>query len=219
MIPSLSEVVPAPSSGSRRRAASRPTSPPRPCFGGIVLGCGVSERHDPEPIASTRREMPDRDRHALGDVRLPAIGGAELHRQRGVEHQPGDEHALGEVDAHMRLVRPRGHVPVDPPHVVAGRVRAHHGELGAGSEQVRAEVAREQPLHPPRDRDVERLQQPFRHRPRARARGARRGEKRVRGSRGLHAAFMRARSSCGAGTAASTWSRIASGLTSSASAW
>jgi hypothetical protein len=63
--------------------------------------------------------MAGRDRHALGDVPLAAIGGAEPHRGRDVEHDPGGERALGHVDAHLHDVRASRRVPVDPPDVVA----------------------------------------------------------------------------------------------------
>ena len=66
--------------------------------------------------------MADCERNAFGDIGLPAIRSAELHRRRGVEHDPGDEHALGELDAHVRHAGASGHVPVDPADVVAGRV-------------------------------------------------------------------------------------------------
>ena len=74
-------------------------------------------------------------------------------------------------------------------------------------------------LDAPRDRDVEGLQQPFRHRP-GTGRAGLDAERSAFADRAVFmTVFMRARSSCGAGTAASTCSRIASGLTSSASAW
>ena len=183
------------------------------------MGLLSSEGHDAQPVSAPRREVTDRDGDALRDVGFPSIGRSELHRDGGVEDEPRDEHALGEVDADMRLARARGRVPVDPANIVARNVRPHHRELRSGSQQVRPEVTGEQPLDAPTDRDVERAQEPFGHRPGAgtggesAARGARR-----RSSPAPHAALARARSSCGVGTAASTWSRIESGVTSSASA-
>ena len=120
----------------------------------------AAEADDADPVAAHRRDVADRERHAVRDVRLAPVRGAERHRRRDVEHDPRDEHALGEVDADVRLGRPRGHVPVDPPHVVARHVRPHLRELGAAAEQGRAVVAREQAVDPPGDRQVERLSRP-----------------------------------------------------------
>src|SRR3954469_5387206 len=120
------------------------------------------------------------------------------------------------MHADVRNVGPRGHVPVDPAHiVVAGDVRPHLRELGALPQQRGAIVAREQPLPPAADADVERAQQGLGQRPRARARGCRLGAEQL-----THAAPEEAaRSVFGTGTVARTWSRITSGVISSASAW
>ena len=67
-----------------------------------ILG---AERDEPEPVAAPRRGVADRERDALGDVGLPPVGGAERHRGGAVEDEPGDEHALGELDADVRLRR------------------------------------------------------------------------------------------------------------------
>ena len=125
-----------------------------------------------EAVPAAGGEVADGDRHALGDVRLPAVGGPEAHRRRRVEHEPGDEHALGLVDADVWLAGAGGDVPVDPAHVVARDIRADERELGAVAEERRAVVAGEHALHPAADRDVERLQQPVRDRPRAWTRAA-----------------------------------------------
>ena len=69
------------------------------------------------------------------------------------------------LHADVRLAGPRGDVPVDLAHVVAERVRADLRELASLPEEPRAVVAREQPFHPPRDRDLERAQQALGDRP------------------------------------------------------
>ena len=90
----------------------------------------VTERHHTEPVAATRRDVTDRDRNAFRDVGLPSVGRTELHRRGRVEHEPGHEHTLGEVHAHMRLAGARSDVPVDVPHVVHRRdVGPHLREL------------------------------------------------------------------------------------------
>ena len=102
-----------------------------PARGGSACGSSSPNVDDAEPVTAPCREVAERDRDAFGDVRLAPVGGAELHRRRDVEHEPGDEHALGEVDAHVRLARARGHVPVDAAHVVARDVRPDLRELRA----------------------------------------------------------------------------------------
>ncbi len=206
----------ASASSSPRRAASSPTRPTRPWRGGIVRGLGVAERDDAEPVAAAGRDVADRDRDALRHVGLAAVGGAEPHRRRRVEHEPGGQDALGDVHAHVRLAGPGGHVPVDPADVVAVGVRPDLRELGAVALERRAVVAGEQALHLAADVDVERAQERDRHRPGAGPVGRRSPRQ---GPRRAHAALVLARSTCGAGTAARTESRMLSGLTSSASAW
>ena len=129
----------------------------------------VAERHDAEAVAAPRRDVADRERDALRDVGLAPVGRAEVHRRRRVEDEPRHEHALGVLHADVRLAGARGHVPVDLPHVVAEDVRPDLRELAALAEQARAVVAGEQSLHAPRDRDVERAQQPLRGSARGRA--------------------------------------------------
>jgi hypothetical protein len=79
--------------------------------------------------------MADRDRRTLGDVRLPSVGGAEVHGGGGVEHEPRDQHPLGELNADMRLTRAGRDVPVDPANVVAWDVRPDLGELRSLAEE------------------------------------------------------------------------------------
>ena len=199
----------------------------------------VAERERAEPVAPAGGDVADRDRDALRDIRLATVGGAEAHRRGRVEHEPRDEHPLGELDADVRLAGTGGHVPVDPADVVARDVRTDQRQLGSVAEERRAVVAGEQALHAPPDRDVERAKQPVRDRPRAgtgrrRCGGGRRGASGATPSPrtnldsfavgfvlgfGSHAALVSASSSCGTGTAARTRWRIVSGLTSSASAW
>src|SRR6188472_567338 len=48
----------------------------------------ITERHDPEAVAALRREVPDGERDALGDVGLPTERRTERHRGGEVEHEP-----------------------------------------------------------------------------------------------------------------------------------
>ena len=178
----------------------------------------VAEADETEPVAPPACEMAERERHALRHVGLPSLGRSERHRGRDVECEPRHEHALGEVDANVRLAGPRGHVPFDPAHVVAGDVRPHLGELAARAEHRRAVVAGEHPFDPPPDRQVERPQQRLRERARPRpVRPA--GELGRLGSDRQAAVTRLLRSSSGAITFSITASRILSASTCSARAW
>src|SRR4029079_19250000 len=65
-------------------------------------------------------------------------------------------------------------------YVVTCDVRADHRELGARAEHGRAEVAREEPLHPSPDGDVERAEQTLGHGAGAGTRRCRAREERAR---------------------------------------
>ena len=111
--------------GSSRSAASVSRRPRRPWRGRRQRGSLGAERDEPEPVPAPRRGVADRERDAFGHVGLAPLGRAERHRGRRVEDEPGDEDALGELDADVRLAGAGGDVPVDPADVVAGLVRAH----------------------------------------------------------------------------------------------
>ena len=87
---------------SSRSAVSSPSRPARPCRGGSVCGLGVAERSRRRAGCRAASPRARRERGTLGDVRLAAVGRAEAHRRRRVEHEPGRHHPLGEVDAHVR---------------------------------------------------------------------------------------------------------------------
>ena len=118
----------------------------------------AADRDDAEAVAAARRHVADRERDALGDVGLAAVGGAEGHRGGDVEQQPRGHRALADVHAHVRLAHARGHVPVDVAHVVAGPVGADHRQLGAAADLRGQVLARHQALHPPQHGEVERAQ-------------------------------------------------------------
>ena len=178
-----------------------------------------AERHEAEPVAAPRRGVADGERHPLGDVGLAPVGGAERHRRGRIQHEPRDEDALGELDAHVRPPGARGDVPLDPAHVVAGLVLPHLVQLAANPREGRAVVAREEPVDAPADGQLERPQARARERAGSRPRGRPfRGDRVVEPSHAA-AVSVRPRSSCGTGTLSSTASRIRSGATSSASAW
>ncbi len=177
---------------------------------------GIAERDDAEPVPAPGRHVPERERDALGHVRLASVGRAERHRGRDVEHEPRRQDPLGEIDAHVRDAGSGGHVPVHPAHVVAGLVGTDLGQLAACPEPAGAVVAGEHALDPAADRQVERAQECIRQRPWPGPGCSSRARQRLERA---HATLARPRSTCGSGTAATTSSRMASGVTSSASAW
>ena len=190
----------------------------RPCRGRSTTG-SAPNAIVPEPVAAAGRRVPDRDRDALRDVRLAPVARAERHRRRRVDHEPRDEHALGELDADVRLARARRDVPLDPAHVVARLVGAHLPQLAADARERRAVVAGEQPVDAPADRQLERAQR--RRGQRARARLLRRADRSERvgcDTRLTRLSRLRRGRSAAPGPSPSTWSRIVSGATSSASA-
>jgi hypothetical protein len=178
--------------------------------------CGIAERDRAEPVAAACRDVTERNCDSLGDVGLAPVGGPEKHRGRRVEDDPGHEYPLGLPHADVRLASAGRDVPVDRADVVARNVRPDLRELRSLALENRPVIPGEQPFHPAADRHVERAQQPFRDRSRA---GTVRPDLGAEGSGEGHAAVVRARSILGTGTAASTLSRIVSGLTSSANAW
>ena len=149
----------------RRARAAVPTRPARPCRGGNGVGEPPPNGRQPDAVPAHAGGVAERERDAHRDVGLAAIGRAESHRRRLVEHDPGDEHALGELHPDVRLPRARGHVPVDQADVVARLVRPHLRELAAAPEHVRAVIARQQAVDAPADRELERAEQRLRHRP------------------------------------------------------
>ena len=214
---SASRSVPVPSGGSCAQHLQRVQQRPPPLARTLDL-LPAAERDRAEAVAAACRRPADRDRDPLRDVGLATLARAEGHRRRCVEHEPGHEHALGELDPNVRTSGPRGHVPLDPPHVVAGLVRTKLPELGADAGECRPVVAREQAVDAPPDRQLERTQRRGRERSRPRLGGCPVRCERVDGGRHEAAASRRPRSICGSGTAATTVSSSASDWTSSASA-
>ena len=169
---------------ARGRGPARPTrfsasagevAPPPSCAGSLAqrvqgreqAGPALSRRHGRargSPNVTRPSRLPRRDASwpstratpsatsALAPVRRP-----EGHGGRGVEHEPGRERPLGDVDAHVRLAGARGRVPVDAPDVVAGHVRPDLRQLLAVAARVGAVIAADEAVDPPRERQVERL--------------------------------------------------------------
>src|SRR4051794_18944854 len=183
---------------------------------GVHDGISVTEGRNGESVATPCSDVGDRERDAFGDVPLAAVGGAERHGGGAGEQQPPCRGPIGDVRAHVRLPRPRGHVPVDLPDVVAGDVGADLCELAAVPKCRRTVVADEQAVDAAADRQVELPDLSVAERAGAGA------VWRARASRQLDdahdAASCRTKSWSGIGTEASTRSRTWSLATSSASA-
>ena len=104
---------------------------------------GGAERHEADAARSPDAETSEDERHSLGDVRLQPPRGAERHRWRDVEHDPGRERALGHVQANVWLSGPGGRRRVDVAHVVADLVGAELRELDADRRRRRHADRRE----------------------------------------------------------------------------
>jgi hypothetical protein len=153
---SPSDVAPTCScSGSRWSASSRP-SRPAALMRRQRHRLSVAEREHSEPVSAPRRDMPHCERDAVGDVGLAPVARAEVHRRRRVEQQPCHEHALGKVDAYVRLTGARRDVPLDAPDVVAGHVRPDLRKLDAVAVVRRPELAGEHSVQPAADLDAAR---------------------------------------------------------------
>lgn len=155
--------------------------------GGHALGQQAAHRHDPR-LGCARRQQPwgagaerdhahgartpdadagEQERDALGDVGLEPLGGAEGHRGRQVECDPGGERSLGNVQAHVRLSGTGSGGGVEVADVVADHVRAQLRELEARPDPGGAAVTRKRARDQSSDHHVDRLDHLLRHRARA----------------------------------------------------
>jgi hypothetical protein len=128
---------------------------------------GRAEREQRDAPGAADGQPADDERHALGDVRLEPLGGAEGHRRRHVDDEPRRQRALGDVHAHVRDAGARRRRRVDLAHVVADLVGAQLRELGAGADAGRAPVTGQQPGRAAGDDEIERLDQRRGHRARS----------------------------------------------------
>ena len=117
-------------------------------------GAEGQQRH---AAGAAHGQAAEHERHALGDVGLQPLRGAERHRRRDVEHDPRRQRALGDLQAHVGLAGARGRRRVDLAHVVADLVRAQLRELGARAHARRAAIAGQRAGRVARDDEVERV--------------------------------------------------------------
>ena len=119
-----------------RSESSSPIIPARPCRGGRT-----SARSPPKATNPSR--LPRRLARWPSASATPSATSA-FRRSAVPKDIEGDTSSASQVTstrsarsiAHVRLAGPRGHVPLDPAHVVARHVRAHLRELAAGAEQA-----------------------------------------------------------------------------------
>ena len=151
---------------SRRRAASSPSRPIRPCRGGSARGSW-------SPNVTTPSRLPRRVATCPSAIAAPSAT-SDLRRSAVPKPIDGDVSSTSQLTStrSARWTRTCGSavravdVPVDPAHVVAGDVGPDERELGPFAVEARAVVPRQQAAHAPPDRDVERAQQRLGHRPR-----------------------------------------------------
>ena len=120
----------------RRRAARRASTGSartwfEPLRGGITWIDGPATSTAPSRFWLRAVRNPTHGRGGHRRLRLVVGDRAELHRRRRVDDQPGGEVAVGDLLAHVGLVRAGRDVPVDAAHVVARLVLARLARLGA----------------------------------------------------------------------------------------
>ena len=97
-----------------------------------------------DAVAAPRQEARQNGDELARDLPLREAVRAEVDAGREVDQEPRRQLAvLGEL-AHVRLLQPRGDIPVDVAHVVVMLVFAQVGEIEAGAAHQRAVVALEQ---------------------------------------------------------------------------
>ncbi|MNS88401.1 hypothetical protein D3C72_1223720 [compost metagenome] len=110
------------------------------------LAGGAAIEHGADAVAVARQQQ----RHHRGEVgeqvALAHRARAELDRAAQVQHEPRGDVAVFLELAHVRGLQPRGHVPVDMAHVVAGAVFAQVGQVEPEAAEQRAVVALQQPV-------------------------------------------------------------------------
>jgi hypothetical protein len=111
----------------------------------------VGEEHEPDPVVVAHRREREHRRQLDGQLALEPPRRAEPLRARQVDDEHHGELALLLVAPNERPAHARRHVPVDRPHLVAGLVLAHLGELHPLPLEHRAVLAREHRVdQPPR---------------------------------------------------------------------
>jgi len=112
-----------------------------------------------------RRGARDDLRDALRDIGLQAVGGAERHRGGDVEHEPGREDPLRNLQTDVRDAGARAGGRVELADVVAELVRAQLRELGAAADAGCEAIAGQHARAAPRERQRERVDERSRRRP------------------------------------------------------
>ena len=121
----------------RRAAAPRPE-----------LGQPAIVEHDGADAIACAKDAPGADRRGLGGRdRLHRPPAAEEHRQPLVDDQQRLPVALLVEDPDMRLLQPRGHLPVDRADVVARAIVADLLEVQPTAPHARREAAGQQAVH------------------------------------------------------------------------
>jgi hypothetical protein len=176
-------------------------------------GLARPEAHERHASGAPDRQPCEHLCGTLGHVALQPVGGAERHRRRHVQRDPGGQRPLRNLEADVGDARAGGRRGIDLAHVVADLVGTELSQLGAHAEPRRAAVARQRARGTASHDQIELVDQALGHAPRSLApRG--RAQKRVR-----HAATVRRKLSTGGSlTAPITFSSRSSALTFSARA-
>ncbi len=116
----------------------------------------VLHRTDPVAMAA---DQPREHRHKTHQQFALALRArAEVHRGTEVEQKPGRHFAVFGEHAHMGLLQPRGHVPVDVAHVVVVLVFAQVGQIETAAAHEGSEIALQQAIEPAHHGPLQALQ-------------------------------------------------------------
>ena len=135
--------------------AAPPTSPGRAPRGGSTIGAPAPNATTPTLPARRTASRASTSATPSATSAFSRSRGAERHRRRDVEHDPGRQRPLGHVQPHVRLPGPRGRGGVEVAHVVAGLVGAQLRQLGADADAGGAAVAGQAARDQPHERDVD----------------------------------------------------------------
>ena len=116
-----------------------------------------TEGHQPYAPAAPHRERAEHVHDALGHVALEPVGGAERHRGRHIDREPGHEKPLWHLLADVGDARARRGRRIELAHVVTRLVGPELGELGARADPGAAVLSGHHSARPPHEGEVERL--------------------------------------------------------------
>jgi hypothetical protein len=115
-----------------------------------------------DPVAMPGEDAREQRDEIHGQRALAHFAGAEVHRARQVEQEPGGDLPVLVIFPHVGRVEARGHVPVDMANVVPVLVFPQVGEIQALAAKQRAVIALQQAVEAAQHRPLDAPQDGFR---------------------------------------------------------